>query len=65
MKAKEIHEVVIVAVIKEVVPNMLLERSEVVDKLGIQKQKQRLKQRMRLHYKIAIEQIEQVRIDVT
>ena len=51
--------------IKEVVPNMLLERSEVVDKLGIQKQKQRLKQRMRLHYKIAIEQIEQVRIDVT
>ena len=65
MKAKEIHEVVIVAVIKEVVPNMLLERSEVVDKLGIQRQKQRLKQRMRLHYKIAIEQIEQVRIDVT
>lgn len=36
-----------------------------VDKSGIQKQKQQLDQRMRLHYKVAIEQIEQAQIDVT
>ncbi|KAI7740297.1 hypothetical protein M8C21_015736, partial [Ambrosia artemisiifolia] len=33
------------------------------DKSGIQKQKRQLDQRMRLHYKVAIEQIKQVRID--
>ena len=36
-----------------------------VDKSGIHKQKQQLGPRMRLHYKVAIEQIEQVQIDVT
>lgn len=34
-----------------------------IDKSGIRKQKQRLEQKMRLRYKVAIEQIEQVRID--
>lgn len=40
-------------------------QTDLADKSGIQKQKQQLDRRMQLHYKVVIEQIEQVQIDVT